>query len=157
MSEVNIDLLVSHSDEILQATGQDSLVDWDVFSKSSNELLKSIEGVSRQIHNFREAQQQNFLETMRKLKGADVVDVVKTVKSKKLPNQALKIILNRFKVEDGKPVLAQPLEELKKEASTAFNEFVQNNNEIKEQLDKLQALLLERTPTLSFKVENKAE
>jgi hypothetical protein len=94
---------------------------------------------------------------MRKLKGADVPDVIRTVKSKKIPNQALKIILNRFKIEDGKVVLVQPLEEIKKEATVTFEEFVKSNTEIKEQLDKLHVLLEAKTPKLSFKIENKVE
>jgi len=35
---------------------------------------------------------------MKKLKSADIPDLIKTVKSKKLPREVLKTILNRFKL-----------------------------------------------------------
>ncbi len=39
---------------------------------------------------------------MKKLKGYDIPDLIKTVKSKKLPKEALKSISNRFKLNEGK-------------------------------------------------------
>lgn len=35
---------------------------------------------------------------MKKLKGSDIPDLIKTVKSKKLPREALKTIVNKFKI-----------------------------------------------------------
>ncbi len=50
---------------------------------------------------------------MKKLKSADIPDLIKTVKSKKLPREALRAILNQFKLNEGKIELARPVEELK--------------------------------------------
>jgi len=47
---------------------------------------------------------------MKQLKSADVPDLVKTVKSKKLPVQALKAISNRFTLSEGHIQLKQPVE-----------------------------------------------
>lgn len=37
---------------------------------------------------------------MKKLKGLDLPDLIKTVKAKKLPKEALKAVLPRFKLEE---------------------------------------------------------
>lgn len=50
---------------------------------------------------------------MKKLKAADVPDMVKTVKAKKLPPQALKAIANRFTLNEGKISLKNSVEDLK--------------------------------------------
>ena len=47
---------------------------------------------------------------MKSLKSADIPDLVKTVKSKKLPVQALKAISNRFELKDGKIALKKSVE-----------------------------------------------
>lgn len=39
---------------------------------------------------------------MKKLKGTDIPDLIKTVKGKKLPKEALKTILNKFTIVEGK-------------------------------------------------------
>jgi len=53
---------------------------------------------------------------MKRLKSSDVPDLIKTVKSKKLPSQALRSISTRFKMVDGKIELATSKEELQKES-----------------------------------------
>ena len=57
---------------------------------------------------------------MKLLKSADVPDLIKTVKAKKLPTQALKAISSRFLLEEGQLKLKQPVEELQKEAKDIF-------------------------------------
>ena len=47
---------------------------------------------------------------MKKLKSADIPDLIKTVKSKKLPVQALKAISDRLHIVDGKIQLKQSVE-----------------------------------------------
>jgi hypothetical protein len=64
---------------------------------------------------------------MKKLKSSDVPDLIKTVKSKKLPNQALKSIASRFKMTDGKLELAASKEELQKESKEVFDEYINGN------------------------------
>lgn len=53
---------------------------------------------------------------MKKLKGYDVPDLIKTVKAKKLPKEALKTISSRFKLNDNKAELAEPSDKLREEA-----------------------------------------
>lgn len=64
---------------------------------------------------------------MKKLKSLDVPDVLKDVKAKKLPNQALKTILSRFKLTEGELQLAEPIEELKKQAQELGEPFLARN------------------------------
>lgn len=64
---------------------------------------------------------------MKSLKSADIPDLIKTVKSKKLPVQALKTITSRFQIVDGKISLKKSAEELKEEAKTIFDEYVNTN------------------------------
>ena len=42
---------------------------------------------------------------MKKLKSSDIPDLIKTVKAKKLPKEALKTIISRFKLNEGKVYL----------------------------------------------------
>ena len=53
--------------------------------------------------------------------------LIKTVKAKKLPNQALKTIASRFKLNDGQIELTLPVEDLKKEAATTFEAYINDN------------------------------
>jgi hypothetical protein len=64
---------------------------------------------------------------MKKLKSADIPDLIKTVRAKKLPNQALKTILSRFKLNDGKIELVESINTLKTESKTIFDEYINNN------------------------------
>ena len=51
---------------------------------------------------------------MKKLKGYDIPDLVKTIKSKKLPREALRSIVGRFKLGEQKKVeLTEGAENLK--------------------------------------------
>jgi len=54
---------------------------------------------------------------MKKLKGFDIPDLIKTVKSKKLPKEALRSIGGRFKLNEPKKLeLADNAENLRNEA-----------------------------------------
>ena len=55
-----------------------------------------MEELMRALSLFREIQQKRFLTTMKKLKSTDVPDLLKTVKAKKLPKEALKAVTNKF-------------------------------------------------------------
>lgn len=50
---------------------------------------------------------------MKKLKSADIPDLIKTVKAKKLPKEALKTILPRFRLNEGKIELVETIDNLK--------------------------------------------
>lgn len=53
---------------------------------------------------------------MRKLKGLDVPDVLQAVKSKKLPKEALRGVLSRFKLEGDNLELVESKEQLQEAA-----------------------------------------
>lgn len=53
---------------------------------------------------------------MKKLKSLDLPDLIKTVKSKKLPKEALRTILPRFQLDGEKLTLVEPAETLKASA-----------------------------------------
>jgi hypothetical protein len=83
-------------------TGKDSYVNWESFTKNSSEFMKSLDELAKSIAILKEIQHKKFILTMKKLKGSDVPDLIKTVRSKKLPKEALKAIIGRFKLNDGK-------------------------------------------------------
>jgi hypothetical protein len=53
---------------------------------------------------------------MKKLKSLDLPDLVKTVKAKKLPKEALRTVLPRFKLDGEKLVLIETAASLKENA-----------------------------------------
>jgi len=55
-----------------------------------------MEELAKTLSIYREIQQRRFITNMKKLKGCDVPDLIKTVKAKKLPKEALKTISARF-------------------------------------------------------------
>ena len=57
---------------------------------------------------------------MKKLKSLDLPDLVKTVKAKKLPKEALRTVLPRFKLDGEKLELVESADSLKE---TAVKEF----------------------------------
>lgn len=58
--------------------------------------------MAKALNVYRDIQQKRFLTNMKKLKGLDIPDLVKTVKAKKLPKEALKAITSRFKLNEDK-------------------------------------------------------
>ena len=69
----------------MELVGTDSYVNWDSFTKTSTELSKQMEELMRGLTIYRDIQQKRFLIAMKKLKGLDIPDLLKTVKAKKLP------------------------------------------------------------------------
>lgn len=73
--------------------------------------------LAKALNTFREIQQRRFISSMKKLKGFDIPDLIKTVKSKKLPKEALRSIGGRFKVNQQKKLeLVDNAENLRNEA-----------------------------------------
>lgn len=61
---------------------------------------------------------------MKKLKGLDIPDLIKTVKAKKLPKEAIRSILPKFKLNGDKVELTESPEDLKEQASKVYSEYV---------------------------------
>lgn len=61
MSDLNIQEFEKHLDQALTLSGQDSYVDWDTFSKTSNEVTLALESLEKKCHQLREHQQKTFI------------------------------------------------------------------------------------------------
>ena len=81
---------------------------------------------------------------MKKLKGIDIPDLVKTVKAKKLPKEALKAITTRFKLNEEKLQLVQPADKLKEDANKIFDEYVKENELLSNKIKECTVLLQEK-------------
>ena len=91
----------------MEKVGQASFIQWQGFTKSSTSLTKQMEELAKSLSIFKEIQQRRFMGTMKTLKGCDIPDLIKTVKAKKLPKEALKAIAPKFKFDGDKLVLAE--------------------------------------------------
>ena len=100
-----------------------------------------MEELVKSIAIYKEIQQRRFMGTMKKLKGCDIPDLIKTVKSKKLPKEALKAIAPRFKFEGEKLVLVDTSANLKEEATNVFDEYKEVNDAISDKLKETTALM----------------
>lgn len=80
---------------------------------------------------------------MKKLKSYDVPDLIKTVKSKKLPKEALKAIIPKFKFDGDKLVLVEGVETLKGESSKVYEEYKTLNDSLSEKLKQTSTQLQE--------------
>ncbi|MCB0368049.1 MAG: hypothetical protein KDD45_01090 [Bdellovibrionales bacterium] len=107
---MKIEDIESRFEEILGLTGEQSFVDWETFTKNSTKFSKTLEELAKNIAILKEVQHKKFIQTMKKLKAADVPDLIKTVKAKKLPSQALRAIASRFSIADGKLQLTTPVD-----------------------------------------------
>ena len=76
--------------------------------------------LAKALNIYREIQQRTFITNMKVLKGYDIPDLIKTVKAKKLPQGALKSILNRFKLNEDKVELVDPIDKIKEESAKTF-------------------------------------
>ena len=66
-------------------------------------MTKQIDELIRGLTIYKDIQQKRFINTMKKMKTSDIPDLLKTVKAKKLPKEALKLILPKFNFdEEGK-------------------------------------------------------
>lgn len=120
MTEIKIEDILQNFDSILKLTGQDSYVNWESFTKNSTQFIKNLDELAKSIAILREVQHKKFIVTMKKLKGSDIPDLIKTVKAKKLPKEALKTIIGRFKLIDGKIELVDTVETLKNESTSVL-------------------------------------
>lgn len=85
------------------------------------------------------------------MKGADLPDMFKSVKSGKLNARALKPVTSRFKLNEKEEVeLAESVENLKKEAQESLGAYVQNNEELIDNFQRLTAFLKERIVKYDF-------
>jgi hypothetical protein len=80
-----IEDIEANYEQILSIVGSESYVNWESFTKSSTELVKSIDLLMQSLTVLKEIQQKRFITAMKKLKGSDIPDLIKTVRAKKLP------------------------------------------------------------------------
>jgi hypothetical protein len=80
------------------------------------------------LNIFKEVQQKRFIASMKKMKSTDIPDLIKTVKAKKLPREALKAITNKFSIADNKISLKYTVESLKVESNVYFDDYVKLNS-----------------------------
>ncbi len=64
---------------------------------------------------------------MKSLKSLDVPDLVKTVKSKRLPKEALRSVLPRFKLEEENLEMVESSETLKEKALKEYETYNSSN------------------------------
>jgi hypothetical protein len=62
MSDLTIQDLEKNLEEALALVGSDSYVDWEAFSKSSNDVSVALETLEKKCHQLREYQQKTFLD-----------------------------------------------------------------------------------------------
>ena len=72
--------------------GNESYVNWDKFSKSSSDVISSIDHLNKRISTFREGQHRTFIKAstillilVKNLKNLVLPDLINTVRAKKLP------------------------------------------------------------------------
>lgn len=74
---------------------------------------------------------------MKKLKSLDLPDLCGAVKNKKLPKEALRGVLTRFKMgENDKIELTESIDSLKENATKTFDEYVSKNKSFVEEMKK---------------------
>jgi hypothetical protein len=104
---------------------------------------------------FKDIQQKRFLSTMKKLKGLDIPDLVKTVKAKKLPREALKSILGKFSPSSDGLVLNCSPESLREESRQIYDDYVQSNTQIQGAVEETNKILMETIKASGFYEEPK--
>lgn len=134
MTEVTIENIESNFEHILSLVGQDSFVEWEAFTKSSTGMTKQIDELIKALTIYREIQQRRFIINMKKLKGYDIPDLIKTVKAKKLPREALKSIAAKFTLNEGKLDLVESADKLKEESAQIFKDYISSNETVTNKL-----------------------
>lgn len=82
---------------------------------------------------------------MKKLKSLDLPDLIGAVKTKRLPKEALRGVLPRFKSgENEKIELVEPVETLRTNANKELDDYINRNNVFLEELKKYAALVDEK-------------
>lgn len=80
---------------------------------------------------------------MKKLKNYDLPDILQAVQAKKLPKEALRGVLGRFKLNGEKLELADPVDSLKESAANEYAIYKKKNDEIVDHLKKFIGVLNE--------------
>lgn len=95
---------------------------------------------------------------MKKLKSLDLPDLIGAVKSKRLPKEALRGVLTRFKAgENEKIELIEPVETLKTNANKELEEYINRNNIFLEELKKYAATVEQKIVESGYVPEKPAE
>ena len=61
--EVKIETVEKNYDRIQELVGEESYVNWEDFTKSSSDVVKTIDDLGKNLAVFREAQHKNFIQT----------------------------------------------------------------------------------------------
>lgn len=95
---------------------------------------------------------------MKKLKSLDLPDLIGAIKAKKLPKEALRSVLPRFKLGEGDKIeLVEPVEELKTNANKDFEEYLSKNESFLQELKKFESFIEERIAGFGFAPEQPSE
>lgn len=73
---------------------------------------------------------------MKKLKSLDLPDLLQAVQAKKLPKEALRGVLGRFKLEGDNLELVESAESLKTSAQQAYEEYMDKNKSFIQEMEK---------------------
>ena len=85
-------------------------------------------------------------------------DLIAAVKAKKLPKEALRAVLPRFKLgENEKIELVDSIENLKENANKDFEEYLNRNSSFLEELKKYEAFIEQRITEFGFAPEQPVE
>lgn len=63
MSEIKIDTVEKNTEAILGKVGKESFVNWEQFTLSSADVVRSIDELNTAISIFRDTQHKNFIQT----------------------------------------------------------------------------------------------
>lgn len=87
-------------------------------------------------------QVNHILTPVKKLKSLDLPDLIGAIKAKKLPKEALRSVLPRFKLGEGDKIeLVEPVEELKTNANKDFEEYLSKNESFLQELKKFESFI----------------
>jgi hypothetical protein len=79
---------------------------------------------------------------VKKLKSLDLPDLIGAVKSKKLPKEALRGVLTRFKVGESEKIeLVEPVETLKSNANKELEDYIKKNDAFVDELKKYMSIV----------------
>lgn len=153
MAQINIETVVKNSENILAKVGTEAFVNWDEFTIDSAEVVKTIDRLNSSIAIFRDSQHKNFIQTMKKLKSLDLPDLIQAVNAKKLPKEALRAVLPRFKFEGENLELVESAETLKANAKQEYEAYSQKNKEFIAEMKGFIEYFEKKTEESGFKAE----
>jgi hypothetical protein len=85
MSVVTIEAIENSFDDILGQVGTEAFIDWQKFSYINSEITNSIDEFNKVLTKFREYHHRNFIQVVKRLKSIDLPDLIRGIKSKRLP------------------------------------------------------------------------